>query len=136
MLVTSTATFNEFQFVRGDERFTHTVPLGQAWETNDGALSRAWAISGQGIAHKSIWDIAADVHAGTLKILLADWCSNEAAVHAVYHSNRYMAPRVRVLLDFLIERFDRATVELLGDLAYLPGAYPPGHQGHEAERTL
>jgi hypothetical protein len=54
----------------------------------------------------------------------------------VYHSNRYMAPRVRVLLDFLIERFDRATAELLGDLAYPPGAYPPDQQGHEVERTL
>ncbi|WP_213767601.1 LysR family transcriptional regulator [Caballeronia sp. dw_19] len=131
VLVTSTATFNQFQFVRGDERFTHTVPLDEAWETNDGALSRAWALAGQGIAHKSIWDIAADVRSGALKILLADWCSNEAAVHAVFHGNRYMAPRVRVLLDFLIERFARATAELLGDLAY-----PPGQQGHEVERTL
>jgi DNA-binding transcriptional LysR family regulator len=131
VLVTSTATFNQFDFVRGDERFTHTVPLGDAWETNDGALSRAWALAGQGIAHKSIWDIAADVRSGALKILLADWCSNEAAVHAVFHGNRYMAPRVRVLLDFLIERFARATAELLGDLAY-----PPGQQGHEVERTL
>jgi len=131
VLVTSTTTFNEFQFVRGDERFTHTVPLDDAWETNDGALSRAWALAGQGIAHKSIWDIAADVRSGALKILLADWCSNEAAVHAVYHCNRYMAPRVRVLLDFLVERFARATAELLGDLAY-----PPGQVGHEVERTL
>src|SRR5471030_3074960 len=100
------------------------------------ALSRAWALAGQGIAHKSIWDIAADVRSGALKILLADWCSNEAAVHAVFHGNRYMAPRVRVLLDFLIERFDRATAELLGDLAYPPRAYPPGQQGHEVVRTL
>ncbi len=52
-------------------------------------------------------------------------------MHAVYHCNRYMAPRVRVLLDFLIERFGRATAELLDDLAY-----PPGHQEHEIERTL
>src|SRR5471032_691078 len=60
VLVTSTATFNEFQFVRGNERLTHTVPLDNAWETNDGALSRAWALAGQGIAHKSIWDIRSE----------------------------------------------------------------------------
>jgi len=131
VLVTSTATLNEIHFVRGDERYTHVIPLDDAWETNDGALSRAWALAGQGIAHKSIWDIAADVRSGALKILLADWCSNEAAVHALFHGNRYMAPRVRVLLDFLIERFARATAELLGDLAY-----PPGQQGHDVERTL
>ncbi len=101
------------------------------WESNDGALTRAWALAGHGIAHKSIWDIAADVRAGTLKMLLPDWCTHEAAVHALFHANRYMAPRVRALLDFLVERFASATDELLGDLAY-----PPGHQGHEIERTL
>jgi hypothetical protein len=31
-----------------------------------------------------------------------------------------MAPRVRALLDFLLERFEQASEELLGDLAYLP----------------
>ncbi|AME23922.1 MULTISPECIES: LysR family transcriptional regulator [Burkholderiaceae] len=131
VLVTSTGTLNEINFVRGDERYSHIIPLADAWETNDGALSRAWALAGQGIAHKSIWDIAADVRSGALKMLLADWCSHEAAVHALFHANRYMAPRVRVLLDFLIERFARATEELLGDLAY-----PPGQPGREVERAL
>jgi hypothetical protein len=41
-----------------------------------------------------------------------------AAVPALVHTNRYMAPRVRVLLDFLIKRFEKTTLELLGDLAY------------------
>lgn len=131
VLVTSTGTLNEINFVRGDERYSHIIPLADAWETNDGALSRAWALAGQGIAHKSIWDIAADVRSGALKMLLADWCSHEAAVHALFHANRYMAPRVRVLLDFLTERFARATEELLGDLAY-----PPGQPGREVERAL
>jgi DNA-binding transcriptional LysR family regulator len=131
VLVTSTATLNEIHFVRGDERYSHVIPLADAWETNDGALSRAWALAGQGIAHKSIWDIAADVRSGALKMLLADWCSHEAAVHALFHANSYMAPRVRVLLDFLTERFARATAELLGDLAY-----PPGRPGQEVERAL
>jgi hypothetical protein len=31
-----------------------------------------------------------------------------------------MAPRVRALLDFLIERFAQASEALLGDRAYLP----------------
>ena len=98
------------------------MPVEQSWESNDGALTRAWALAGHGIAHKSIWDIAADVRAGTLKMLLPDWCTHEAAVHALFHANRYMAPRVRALLDFLVERFASATDELLGDLAYPPVA--------------
>jgi DNA-binding transcriptional LysR family regulator len=120
VLVTSAGPLNEFHFVRGAERVTYTAPPEQVWETNDGALARAWALAGHGIAHKSIWDIAADVRAGTLNILLPDWSAHEAGVHALFHGNRYMPPRVRALLDFLIERFAHATEELLGDRAYLP----------------
>ncbi|WP_062632639.1 LysR family transcriptional regulator [Caballeronia arationis] len=122
VLVTSAGPLAELDFVRGDERASFTMPFEASWESNDGALTRAWALAGHGIAHKSIWDIAADVRAGTLKMLLPDWCTHEAAVHALFHANRYMAPRVRVLLDFLVERFATATAELLGDLAYPPDA--------------
>ncbi|WP_061133161.1 LysR family transcriptional regulator [Caballeronia fortuita] len=120
VVVTANGPLNELEFVRGDERHAYTIPLADAWETNDGALLREWALAGHGIAHKSIWDIAADIHAGTLRMVLPDWCTHEAAVHALFHANRYMAPRVRALLDFLVERFEQTTAELLGDLAYPP----------------
>ncbi|SDH12500.1 LysR family transcriptional regulator [Paraburkholderia phenazinium] len=120
VLVTAAGPLNDFHFAQDAGRVTYTVPTEQSWETNDGALARAWALAGHGIAHKSIWDIAADVRAGTLKILLPEWSTNEAGVHALFHGNRYMAPRVRALLDFLLERFEQASEELLGDLAYLP----------------
>ncbi|KDR33193.1 LysR family transcriptional regulator [Caballeronia zhejiangensis] len=122
VVVTANGPLNELVFVRGDERYAYTIPLADAWETNDGALLREWALAGHGIAHKSIWDIAADVRAGTLQMVLPDWCTHEAAVHALFHANRYMAPRVRVLLDFLVERFEKTTNDLLGDLAYPPDA--------------
>ncbi|AET88243.1 MULTISPECIES: LysR family transcriptional regulator [Caballeronia] len=120
VVVTAAGPLNELSFVRGDERYAYTIPLADAWETNDGALLREWALAGHGIAHKSIWDIAADVRAGTLRMVLPDWCTHEAAVHALFHANRYMAPRVRVLLDFLVERFRINTDDLLGELAYPP----------------
>lgn len=120
VLVTSAGPLNEFHFASDAERVTFTVPPERMWETNDGALAKAWAISGHGIAHKSIWDVATEVRAGTLRLLLPDWSTHEAGVHALYHGNRYMPPRVRALLDFLIERFAQATQELLGDNASLP----------------
>jgi DNA-binding transcriptional LysR family regulator len=125
VVVTANGPLNEFTFIRGEERYAHTIPLTDAWETNDGAITRAWALEGHGIAHQSIWDIAGDVRAGTLVMLLPDWCTHEAAVHALFHANRYMAPRVRVLLDFLIERFEQTSAELLGDLAYPPNGGRP-----------
>nr|WP_244827064.1 LysR family transcriptional regulator [Caballeronia sp. TF1N1] len=120
VIFTAAGTLNELAFVRGEERYSYTLPVANAWETNDGAIARAWALAGHGIAHQSIWDIAADVRSGALQLILPDWCTHEAPVHGLFHANRYMAPRVRVLLDFLIERFETTTGELLGDLAYPP----------------
>ena len=58
---------------------------------------------------KSVWDIAADLRAGRLKYPDAGVA---VPVHALYQRSRYMAPRVRALLDFLAERFLTASREL------------------------
>lgn len=99
---------NEWLFSRGSETASYTVPLEASRETNDGALAREWAVAGHGLAMKSIWDIASDLRAGRLAIAMPQWRSPEAPVHAMYPRSRYMAPRVRALLDFLIERFAQA----------------------------
>ncbi|MBB5370253.1 MULTISPECIES: LysR family transcriptional regulator [unclassified Janthinobacterium] len=120
VLVTAAGPLNTFHFAQGEQQWSHTVTMEQAWETNDGALARSWALAGHGIARKTIWDAAADIRAGKLKILLPGFSASEAGVHAVFHSSKYMAPRVRLLLDFLIARFAHATEELLSDIA-MPG---------------
>ncbi|MBD1553312.1 LysR family transcriptional regulator [Pseudomonas typographi] len=120
VLVTAAGPLNDFYFSKGAQRWSHTVPMDRAWETNDGALARAWALAGHGIARKTIWDAADDIRAGTLKVLLPDFIMSEVGVYAILHRNRYTMPRVRVLLDFLTDRFGRAADDLLGDLAYLP----------------
>jgi DNA-binding transcriptional LysR family regulator len=116
VLSSASGPANEWRFSRGSEVETFTVPLERARETNDGALAREWAVGGHGIVMKSVWDIGADLRAGRLHILMPEWRSADVPVHALYQRSRYMAPRVRALLDFLIERFDTVA----GDLeAYL-----------------
>jgi LysR substrate binding domain len=61
---------------------------------------------------KSVWDIGSDLRAGKLKILMPEWRSPDVPVHALYQRSRYMAPRVRVLLDFLVERFSAVSHDL------------------------
>ncbi len=103
---------NEWRFTRGGETETYTVPLTKSRETNDGALAREWAVAGYGIAMKSIWDIGSDLRSGKLTILMPEWRSPDVPVHALYQRSRYMAPRVRALLDFLVERFSTGSGEL------------------------
>jgi len=112
---TSAGTQNEMDFTRGAERHTHIAPLDEAWDSNDGALVREWALKGHCIALKSLWDIIEDLNAGRLQVLLPDWKSRPTAIHALFQRSRYMPPRVRVLLDFLAERCQHALSE-----------FPPG----------
>lgn len=116
VLVTAAGALNEFQFVSAGKHWTHTVAMENAWETNDGALARAWALAGYGIARKTIWDAAEDLRAGRLEAVLPDLIQNEPGIYAVFHQNRFMTPRVRVLLDFLIDRFQHASDDILADL--------------------
>ena len=108
---------------RGEEIPHYTVPLETARETNDGAVAREWALRGYGIVVKSMWDVEADLRSDGLKVLLPDWRYPDAPLHALYHRNRFMAPRVRVLLDFLADRFVQVSDELEGLLG-LPALRP------------
>ena len=112
VLSSASGSANEWRFSRGSETETFSVPLERARETNDGALAREWAVDGYGIVMKSVWDTGADLRAGRLTILMPEWRSPDVPVHALYQRSRYMAPRVRALLDFLIERFATVSVDL------------------------
>ncbi|HTR06881.1 MAG TPA: LysR family transcriptional regulator [Paraburkholderia sp.] len=103
---------NEWRFTRDGQTQTYTVPLDDALESTDGAVARQWALCGYGLAVKSIWDVADDLRAGRLKIVMPDWRYPDAPLHALYHRNRFLAPRVRALLDFLTARFAQTSGEL------------------------
>lgn len=50
-----------------------------------------------------------DLREGRLQSVLDDWSKAETTVYAVYPSRRYVTPKVRAFLDFLVEEFDRTT---------------------------
>ncbi len=131
VLGTASGWANEWHFTRGDEEQNYTVPFETARETNDGAVAREWALRGYGIVIKSMWDVEADLRADGLKILLPEWRYPDAPLHALYHRNRFMAPRVRVLLDFLSERF----AQVSGELESLLGLPPERPRSVAAEKT-
>lgn len=68
---------------------------------SEGRTAHRWAIAGAGLVCKSIWDVAEDVAAGRLETVLDDCPMPGADIHALYAHRRYLAPRVRLCLDFL-----------------------------------
>ncbi|EIC86225.1 LysR family transcriptional regulator [Serratia sp. M24T3] len=105
VLCSTNGIANEWRFTQGQLSETYVVPSALARETNDGAVAREWAVEGKGIAMKSLWDIQEDLRSDRLCIVMPEWRTPELPVHAMYQRSRYMAPRVRALLDFLIARF-------------------------------
>jgi DNA-binding transcriptional LysR family regulator len=64
------------------------------------ALRQA-ALDSVGIVQLPDYIVAADIASGTLEVLLPDWPSPRAIIHAVFTSRRGLVPAVRRFIDFL-----------------------------------
>ena len=45
------------------------------------------------------------IAAGRLRVVLRDFTPDDSAIYAVYPSRRYLTPKVRTFIDFLVARF-------------------------------
>jgi len=73
---------------------------------DDASLVSAWTLAGHGITLRSDIDLRADVAAGRLVRLLADWETEPYPLHALMPSARFVPQRVRALVEFLAARFN------------------------------
>jgi DNA-binding transcriptional LysR family regulator len=78
-----------------------TVRVKPRLWSNSGDTCCAVARSGAGIVLKPHFLVADDLSRGTLVALLPGWRAPELGIHAVYPSRRHLAPKVRLLVDFL-----------------------------------
>lgn len=69
---------------------------------NDGDLVRRWCLDGQGIAYKSLFDVADSIREGRLKVLLPLFSAGERGLQLVYPATASQPRRVRALIDFLV----------------------------------
>jgi DNA-binding transcriptional LysR family regulator len=72
---------------------------------NDGGLVRDWCRNGYGIARKSIWDIEADLKAGTLVELLQEFSAGSTGLQIVYPATQDQPKRVRLLIERIAKAF-------------------------------
>ncbi|GGX32714.1 LysR family transcriptional regulator [Undibacterium squillarum] len=85
------------------QRFTVPVRL-----TMDDATSLMQAaIAGAGIALLPAYLVNPVLREGQLISVLSDWQAAQIGVYALYPSRRHLAPAVRALLDFLVQRFEQ-----------------------------
>lgn len=84
--------------------------VGGRFECNDGAVLHEWALAGDGLAWRSLWEVDGDLRTGRLVSVLDDFAAPPTGIHAVFPQRRNLALRVRLFIDFLRGRY--------GDPAY------------------
>jgi LysR family transcriptional activator of dmlA len=72
---------------------------------NSGELVRDWCLAGRGIMLRSLWDIAPQLASGQLVRVLPGYAMPDADVHWLAPQQARTPKRVRLLVDFLAERF-------------------------------
>lgn len=84
---------------------TESVAIDGNFRVNSSEALHQAALAGLGVVSLPTFVVGEDVRAGRLKLLLSRWELAASAVYAVYLPNRHLAPKVRVLIDFLLEKF-------------------------------
>jgi len=73
--------------------------------TNSGDTCRAGALQHQGVVMQPSFLVGADLAAGTLVELMPQYRGIELGIYAVYATRKHVSPKVRLLIDFLVESF-------------------------------
>ncbi|MGI4732564.1 MAG: LysR family transcriptional regulator [Janthinobacterium lividum] len=90
-------------------RLKHTVDGPSHVRTNSSEVVRELALTGVGIALRSLWDVDAALAERALVPVLPDWTGPaDLAVHAVHPRGPSTAPVVAAMIAFLQEAFETA----------------------------
>ncbi|MDM0013808.1 LysR substrate-binding domain-containing protein [Variovorax sp. J22P168] len=73
--------------------------------SNSGELVRDWCLAGRGIMLRSLWDVAPRLASGELVRVLPQYAMPDADLQWIAPWRPRTPRRVRLLIDFLVERF-------------------------------
>jgi DNA-binding transcriptional LysR family regulator len=82
-----------------------SVKVRPTIRTNNGDTCRVGALLHQGIVLQPTFLVGPDIEAGRLVEVLPHYRSITMGIHAVYPSRKHVSPKVRLLVDFLVESF-------------------------------
>ena len=82
------------------------ISVPRSVTVNDGEALRIMLEQGMGIGIKSVWNASESLKSGQLVEVLPEYpLVTETSIWLLYPSRRIIAPKVRVAIDFLLERF-------------------------------
>lgn len=96
------STGNQWKLVGPDGE--HWIQPHWKMCANNAEVLRDAAVKGCGIAVLPVFIAAAELDRGELRAILSDYKPPPLAMYAVYHPTRHLALKVRLFIDFLVER--------------------------------
>ena len=84
-----------------------SVRIAGTLRANNGGVLAQAAAAGIGIVLAPLFIIDDLLRDGRLQILLPDYRAADTGIHAVWPQGRHPSPKLRALVDFLIDRFGR-----------------------------
>ncbi len=84
-----------------------SVKTNPRLHSNNGDTCRAVALEGLGIILQPSFLISEDIQSGALIELMPQYKSIELGIYAIYASRKHLAPKIRVLIDFLAENLKK-----------------------------
>jgi len=100
--------YHQWRFTKNGK--TLSIDVSGNRMADDSDAIRRWTVGGYGICYRSRLDVAHEVAAGRLRILCGDWEGEPFPLYIVCPDRRQLSPMVRLLREFLEEKFSGATL--------------------------
>ena len=94
----------EFQWELQTEAGPRRFDVRGQFESDDGDVLTDWALAGQGIALKPVFEIAAHLEAGRLVPVCEDTPPLPVQMACLYTHRRHQDPKARLFMEFMIAR--------------------------------
>jgi DNA-binding transcriptional LysR family regulator len=96
-----------YSYVDDHWEFTKSEPLSppSKFRCNNGDTLREAAIAGGGLAYLPTFIVHEAVADGRLEVCLSGFEKDPIALYAVYPTTRHLSAKIRVFIDFLVEKF-------------------------------
>jgi DNA-binding transcriptional LysR family regulator len=95
----------EFTASKAGSKGVVSVRVTPRLRTNSGDTCRVAALRHQGIVLQPTFLVGPDLLAGTLVEVMPAWRSIELGVYAIYPSRKFVSPKVRLMIEFLVNAF-------------------------------